>query len=183
VNPASKTQSTSRNGKASGHCAPVSTPDGNDDHRSISSPVVLFDGACSLCRREIAHYRRVDHASRVTWVDLSDFGPGRVVCGIAYEDAMAVFHVRDTQGNWHRGAFGFVELWHHLGGYRWLGRFIRSLRLTPLLDRAYLHFARWRLRRKCDDASCAAPSNHNRNTGQAQGYTGNSGHLGDSRCE
>jgi hypothetical protein len=31
----------------------------------------------------------------------------------------------------------------------------RSLRLTGLLDFAYTGFARWRLRRRCDETSCA----------------------------
>ena len=32
-------------------------------------PVVFYDGDCPLCRREIAHYRRMDSANKLHWVD------------------------------------------------------------------------------------------------------------------
>jgi len=67
---------------------------------------------------------------------------------------MARFHVRDAAGHWQIGAFGFAELWSHLPGYRWLARTLRLLRLLPLLDRVYASFARWRLRRACDEHTC-----------------------------
>ena len=42
---------------------------------------VYFDGGCPLCRSEIAHYRKLDAAGRVDFVDLSspaaDTGPPR----------------------------------------------------------------------------------------------------------
>ena len=75
--------------------------------------------------------------------------------GVSPEVAMARFHVRDPRGRWQTGAWGFVELWSHLATYRWLAAGVRSLRLTGLLDFAYTGFARWRLRRRCDETSCA----------------------------
>ena len=38
-------------------------------HSEPHLPVVFFDGGCPLCRREIAHYRRIDTAQRLCWVD------------------------------------------------------------------------------------------------------------------
>ena len=78
--------------------------------------------------------------------------------GIDRATAMAQFHVRDPAGRWHRGAFGFAELWAHLRGYRHLSRLLRSLGLMPLMDRLYRRFARWRLRRRCDSATCDSPT-------------------------
>ena len=35
-------------------------------------PKVFYDGACPLCIREIAFYKRRKGADGVTWVDVSD---------------------------------------------------------------------------------------------------------------
>jgi predicted DCC family thiol-disulfide oxidoreductase YuxK len=115
---------------------------------------VFYDGACPLCRREIAHYRRLRGAERVLWIDIARADAPLATYGLSRELAMARLHVRDTAGHWQTGAFGFAELWSHLPGYRWLARTLRLLRLLPLLDRVYASFARWRLRRACDERTC-----------------------------
>lgn len=120
----------------------------------VPRPIVLFDGACPLCRREIAHYRRLEGASAVDWVDIAD-EPDRVAAlGVTVENAMARFHVRDTQGHWQTGAWGFVTLWDHLPGYRVAAGLLRRLRLISLVDRAYTVFARRRLRQRCESGAC-----------------------------
>ena len=117
--------------------------------------VVLFDGGCPMCSREIAHYRRLDGAEAVDWIDITAADSLQAHYGVSPEIAMARFHVRDSQGRWQTGAWGFVELWSHLAAYRWLAAGMRSLRVIGILDYAYTLFARWRLRRRCDDRSCA----------------------------
>jgi predicted DCC family thiol-disulfide oxidoreductase YuxK len=116
-------------------------------------PLVLFDGACPLCSREIAHYRGLRWADKIEWRDISD-AQTLLPDGIEHSAAMARFHVRDTAGVWHTGAQGFVELWRHLPGYRHLGWLLRRLRLVGLMDRAYAHWARWRAARECSPGIC-----------------------------
>jgi len=120
-----------------------------------AAATVFYDGACPLCRKEIAHYRRLAGAGRLSWVDISEAGPMLARHGLSRDTAMARLHVRDAQGNWQTGAWGFAELWSHLPAYRWLATFLRRSRTLPLLDRAYTHFARWRLGRRCNDGFCA----------------------------
>ena len=117
-------------------------------------PLVLFDGSCPLCSREIRHYRRVRGADRIRWLDISAGDTPMPIDGIDRAAAMARFHVRDPVGRWHGGAHGFAELWSHLRGYRHLSRLLRTLGLVPLLDRLYTRFARWRLRHRCQSATC-----------------------------
>lgn len=136
----------------------MSTADNKPASPETRAPLVLFDGSCPLCSREIAHYRRLRGADRVEWLDISADNTAMPIDGIERDTAMARFHVRDADGNWHTGAFGFAELWRHLPGYRIVGGVLRSLRLLPLLDRAYAYFARWRSRRQCDQGSCQAAS-------------------------
>jgi predicted DCC family thiol-disulfide oxidoreductase YuxK len=116
-------------------------------------PVVLYDGGCPLCRREIDYYRRLDRAGRLVWVDIARQGAELDRCGITPEQAMARFHVRDDRGRWQTGAWGFAELWSHLPYFSVLGRLLHRLQLVGPLDLAYRRFARWRLRQRQGCAS------------------------------
>ena len=115
---------------------------------------VFFDGGCPLCSREIAHYRRLKGADTVNWVDIRQREDELYSHGLTLNQAMSRFHVLDRKGNWQTGAYGFIEMWEQLPAYRWLSRLLRRLYLVPLLDFAYGHFARWRLKRSCDENTC-----------------------------
>jgi predicted DCC family thiol-disulfide oxidoreductase YuxK len=118
-------------------------------------PVVLFDGGCPLCSREIDHYRRLRGADQIQWVDVSTTPNLQWLYGIDTETAMRRFHVRTASGEWLTGAYGFAELWSHLRGYRLLAALVRRLRMLPLLDWGYRRFADWRFdRRRCDADRC-----------------------------
>ena len=96
---------------------------------------VYYDGACPLCRREIAHYRGRAGAERVRFVDLA--GPGRLDLGpdLDLAAARARFHVREADGRLVSGAAAFARLWRRFPGWRWLARLV-ELRLfgwRPLL--------------------------------------------------
>jgi predicted DCC family thiol-disulfide oxidoreductase YuxK len=119
-------------------------------------PVVFYDGACPLCRREIAHYRRVDHAGRLRWVDAAGEVHTLAGFGLSLEDAMAELHVLDAAGAWQRGVDAFVVIWEHLPRYRWLARLVSALGLRGPLGFAYQRFAAWRYRRRCSADGCAA---------------------------
>lgn len=44
------------------------------DHASMHGhvkPLVFYDGSCSLCRSETAHYRRIDRENRLDRVNIS----------------------------------------------------------------------------------------------------------------
>lgn len=121
-------------------------------------PTVFFDGQCSLCRREIAHYRRQPGSDRIEWVDITRETDLLAAHGLQQRTAMARLHVRDAEGRWHTGAWGFAELWSHLARYRWLARGLRISGTLRLLDRFYTGFARWRLRRRGLIPECTSSS-------------------------
>jgi len=119
-----------------------------------AAATVFYDGNCPLCRREINHYRRLSGAGQLQWVDITGESSALNAYQLDRQSAMARFHVLDRHGNWQTGAWGFAELWSHLPAYRWLSISLRKLRLLPLLDYFYRHFARWRLARSCNDSTC-----------------------------
>ena len=121
-------------------------------------PLVLFDGGCPLCRREISHYQRVEGASNIEWIDISTAGDLQQHFGVDYESAMRRFHVRTAHGEWLTGAYAFAELWSQLRGYRYLTSAVRAARILPAIDWAYRKFADWRLeRRRCGGADTGIP--------------------------
>jgi hypothetical protein len=47
-----------------------------------------------------------------------------------------------------------VALWQALPYYRWLAKACQGLRLLPLMRWAYVRFARWHFKRRCDNGVC-----------------------------
>ncbi|BCM81546.1 thiol-disulfide oxidoreductase [Methylobacterium indicum] len=125
---------------------------------------VYYDGACPLCRREIAHYRGRAGAERVRFVDLA--GPGRpdLGPGLDLAAARARFHVREADGRLVSGAAAFARLWRRFPGWLWLARLVEVRLfgwrpLLPFAEAAYrlsLTVRPWLARRlrdtRCDEA-------------------------------
>ena len=107
---------------------------------------VLYDGACPLCRREIAVYR-----------DLQPLQPGAPVCfadvsseavplpaGTTREQLLARFHVQGPDGQLISGAQAFLALWAALPGWRWLALAGRLPGAGWMMERMYRLFLKCR---------------------------------------
>ena len=118
----------------------------NTTNQPAHALIVLYDGACPLCRREIAVYR-----------DLQPLQPGSPVCfadvsseavplpaGTTREQLLARFHVQGRDGQLLSGAQAFLALWAALPGWRWLALAARLPGAPWLLERMYRLFLRWR---------------------------------------
>jgi predicted DCC family thiol-disulfide oxidoreductase YuxK len=55
-------------------------------------PTMVYDGGCPLCRREVAHYRRLDRADRVRWIAITREPEALASHGIGYAAAMERLH-------------------------------------------------------------------------------------------
>lgn len=107
---------------------------------------VLYDGACPLCRREVAVYRGLQPLqpdAPVCFADVSDttlpLPPGST-----REQLLARFHVRGRDGQLLSGAQAFLALWAALPGWRWLALVGRLPGVAWAMERSYLLFLRWR---------------------------------------
>ncbi len=123
---------------------------------------IFYDGACPLCAREIAFYRRRRGADRMRWVDVAQApSEGEVAPGLARADALARFHVMDEAGRLVSGGRAFAEILARLDRFRLFGRALRREPLASLLDGAYAVFLplRPRLQRlfggRSRDETCA----------------------------
>ncbi|WP_299396724.1 thiol-disulfide oxidoreductase DCC family protein [Pelagibius sp.] len=98
---------------------------------------VFYDGACPLCRREIAFYQRRRGAEAVAWCDVSALAGGEATAGLSCEAALARFHVREPSGRLLSGGAAFARLWEELPAFRALGRAFRLPPMRWLLERCY----------------------------------------------
>lgn len=105
---------------------------------------VLYDGACPLCSREIAWYRRRAAAQAIRWVDLSRCEDTALPRGIDRVSALSRFHVLEAGGRPVTGAAAFVRLWCAYPGLARYARLARLPGVTAILELAYCLFLRLR---------------------------------------
>ena len=108
-----------------------------------AAPAVLtvhYDGACPVCAREIALYRRQPGAERCEWIDAARCDAAALGPGLVRERALERLHVRRADGTLVSGARGFAELWSALPRTATLGRIASSGPMPRLLEGAYRAF-------------------------------------------
>jgi predicted DCC family thiol-disulfide oxidoreductase YuxK len=120
------------------------------------APIAFYDGGCPLCRREIAHYQRIDRAGRISWVDINANPQVLTAYNLSREQAMKRMHVRETDGSMVSGARAFIALWQRMPRYRPLAWLVSLPAILWIAERVYDVFARWRWRDRCGNA-CDKP--------------------------
>lgn len=118
-------------------------------------PIVLYDGSCPLCMKEILHYRRQRGASDVDWINIHSAPQHLEAYGLTLDQTMRRMHVRDASGKWRTGARAFIALWQSLPRYRWLARLVGLPGVTAITEQVYRLFAARRYEARCRDGYCA----------------------------
>ncbi|WP_300973604.1 DUF393 domain-containing protein [Sphingomonas sp. LHG3406-1] len=103
---------------------------------------VWFDGACPLCRREIAFMQRLDRRGRIRFIDVSD-PDAPADCPVDRAALLARFHAREGD-RLLSGAAAFAAMWRAIPWLRPLGELARVPVVLALLERAYVRFLRVR---------------------------------------
>ena len=114
-----------------------------DDNRTLT---VFYDGACPLCTREIAYYKRRNGADAIDWVDISRSQDEAVAPDLSRRQALARLHVRNADGELESGGAAFTRIWEALPGFRLLGRMTSLKPVAWILERAYRLFLNFRPR-------------------------------------
>jgi predicted DCC family thiol-disulfide oxidoreductase YuxK len=102
--------------------------------------LVWFDGACPLCRREIALMRRLDRRRAIRFIDVAN---ETGTCPIDRAALLARFHASEN-GTLLSGAAAFAAMWRAIPLLRPLGIAARNPRVLAALERAYLRFLKAR---------------------------------------
>jgi predicted DCC family thiol-disulfide oxidoreductase YuxK len=106
----------------------------------VSELLVWYDGACPLCRREIALMRRLDRRGAIRFVDVAR---PDTACPIDRAALLARFHAEED-GVLLSGAAAFAAMWRAVPLLRPLGLLARNRFILRLLEWAYLRFLRVR---------------------------------------
>lgn len=101
---------------------------------------VYFDGACPLCRREIAFYQRQRGGDRIDWRDISETDAEEVAPGLSRATALKRFHVTTADARTRSGAAAFAALWMAIPRFAWAGRIMALPGIRHILDVAYSGF-------------------------------------------
>ena len=104
--------------------------------------LVWYDGACPLCRQEIALMRRVDGMRAIKFVDVSREDAS---CPLDRAELLARFHARED-GKIVSGAAAFAAMWRVIPWLRPLGLAARNRLVLAALERLYRLFLRVRPR-------------------------------------
>lgn len=122
----------------------------------MPSCTVYFDGACPVCRTEIAHYQRQRGAEAIAWVDASCCDESALGTGVDRAVVLGRFHVREADGSLASGAAAFVAIWRRLPAFAWLATLASSRPALAVLEAGYGLFLR--VRRWWRPAHTEAPS-------------------------
>lgn len=114
------------------------------DSNATSKPTLYFDGACPVCTREIAMYRRQPGAEGIEWVDVTGCDTARLGPGLTREAALTRLHLRLPDGRLLDGAEAFAGLWRQLPRWAWLGRLVGTGWRLRVLEAVYRLFLRLR---------------------------------------
>ncbi len=125
-----------------GSVGPVECAASSDSQADVSPAdlTVFYDGACPLCRREIALYQNSTGARKICWTDVSRVQGDLVMPGLSKDQALARFHVMQRNGTIVSGAEAFVTLWNNLPKFRFLAAVRNSKSIMRCLERAYIFF-------------------------------------------
>lgn len=110
----------------------------------LDSLTVFYDGACPLCRKEIAWYKKQRGASLITWEDISQTPGDMVRKDLCKSDALSRLHVRTAEGNLLSGALAFAEIWKNLPHFKLFGKLAGLPGINSLAELLYKVFLRVR---------------------------------------
>ena len=109
----------------------------------MSELTVWYDGACPLCRREIAFFRRLDRRGRIIFVNLAEGADES--CPLDPTELLSRFHAREGE-RMLSGAEAFAAMWRAVPLLRPLGLMARSPQVLRVLEAVYRRFLRARPR-------------------------------------
>lgn len=110
----------------------------------MNEVVVWYDGACPLCRREIALMRRLDRRRALTFIDVAEPGAAEA-CPLDPAELLSRFHVREN-GQILSGAAAFAAMWRAIPLLRSFGLMARNRHVLALLEALYVRFLKVRPR-------------------------------------
>lgn len=61
---------------------------------------VYYDGDCSICRIEVAYYKRRDRDGLIDWLDITKLSGTQLSANKSHAQLLGKFHTADSEGTW-----------------------------------------------------------------------------------
>ena len=82
---------------------------------------VLFNDSCSICSKEINHYKSLDN--KINWIDINDLELSTRLSGKSHKDLLRRLHViKDDKV--YSGVRAFIIMWRNIPKYRWIANLV-----------------------------------------------------------
>ncbi|MBL6700555.1 MAG: DUF393 domain-containing protein [Gammaproteobacteria bacterium] len=82
---------------------------------------VLFNDSCSICSKEINHYKSIDN--NIIWIDINNLKVSYKLTGKSHKELLRRLHVV-KDGKVYSGVRAFAIMWLHIPKYKWLARLV-----------------------------------------------------------
>ena len=105
---------------------------------------VYYDGACPICRREIAYYQRQKAVGSIDWVDANKNPEQLRTAGITTAKALARLHAITADGEIVSGPRAFQKIWQAFPKFRFLANCLNFYPLQLLFGYLYEKFLNYR---------------------------------------
>jgi len=82
---------------------------------------VLFNDSCSICSKEINHYKSIDN--NINWIDINDLKLSYQLTGKSHKELLRRLHViKDNEV--YSGVKAFAIMWLNIPKYKWLAKLV-----------------------------------------------------------
>ena len=108
---------------------------------------VLYDGKCSICRKEITYYQKIASPGRFEWLDVTADTTILEANNLKLSTVLMELHTIDQDGRISKGVDSFIAIWQRLPYWHILARIAALPLVKDLLQWLYKIFARRRFKR------------------------------------
>jgi predicted DCC family thiol-disulfide oxidoreductase YuxK len=108
---------------------------------------VFYDGKCSLCAREIAHYQKIATQDKFYFCDITQDSKQFTQLGFETTSGLRQLHVLNSHGHVKIGLDAFITIWRELKGWKYLAMIANLPGIHFILSRVYKSFATWRFKK------------------------------------
>ncbi|HCA49167.1 MAG TPA: DUF393 domain-containing protein [Planctomycetaceae bacterium] len=131
-------------------------------HNWPDTDVVIYDGQCSFCTKQVTKLHRWDGKNRLSFISLHDDFVAEHYPDLSHDEMMQAMYIVDQKGRRHRGAAALRVISRRLPRL-WPLAILLHIPLTlPLWQWGYRQVARRRYRLSCDNGSCELHFNNTR---------------------
>ncbi|MBA61237.1 MAG: thiol-disulfide oxidoreductase [Planctomycetaceae bacterium] len=119
-----------------------------------NAEVVIYDGDCQFCRRQVKRLNRWDGKQRLSYISLHDKFVASEYPELTKDEMMQAMYLIDRKGKPHRGAAALRVISRRLPKL-WLLALLLHIPFTlPIWSWVYRQIAKRRYRLNCDTGAC-----------------------------